>query len=270
MNEGNNVPSNAQFGGANSTQQPQNASTGMNVEEFLSDVEKVNQESFKSNRKKVDLKEATYNPKPGKVPEGEEIRVVPPIEGKAFQKIDFHWNIGASKMVVCPRQYDRECPICEHLETQPDGDDKKKKEAKTRYFLPIVVRQRESEGPKWWGFPKTILNVIAGLAKNKYYGDIADIYTGNDLQIEFPSDADTASIMPAPMKSALMVDENGQSDEEKINTLRGLVKPLNEVFIELPYDAIKKILDKSLGLNQENNENNGQNTGTGMSGLNNN
>ena len=65
-------------------------------------------------------------------------------------------------------------------------------------------------------------------------------------------------------------EENGQPDEEKINTLRGLVKPLNEVFIELPYDAIKKILDKSLGLNQENNENNGQNTGTGMSGLNNN
>jgi hypothetical protein len=266
MNEGNNVPSNNQFGGANSNPQPQNSSTGMNIDEFLSDVEKANQESFKSNRKKVDLKEATYNPKPGKVPEGEEIRIVPPAEGKAFQKIDFHWNIGTSKMVVCPSQYGRECPICEHLETQPDGDDKKKKEAKTRYFLPIVVRGRENEGVKWWGFPKTILNVIAGLTKNKYYGDVADVYTGNDLQIEFPADADVANIMPAPMKSPLMADENNQPDEEKISTLRGLVKPLDEVFIELPYDAITKILNKSLGITDENN---GQNTGTGMSGLNN-
>jgi len=245
MNGENYVPSTNNVGGTNSNQNTQNTSSGMNVEEFLSDVEKVNQETFKNNRKKVDLKEATYNPKPGKVPEGEEIRIVAPIEGKAFQKIDFHWNIGSSKMVVCPAQYGRECPICQDLQNQPDGDDKKKKEAKTRYFLPIVVRGKESEGPKWWGFPKTILNTIAGLYKNKYYGDISDSYQGNDLQIEFPSDADVATIMPAPMKSALMSDSAGNPDEEKIQTLRNLVKPIEEIFIELPYDAIVKILNKN-------------------------
>ncbi len=238
-------------GGVNPVQQNQNNSTGMNVNEFLNDVEKANQEGYKNNKKKVDLSEATYNPKAGKVPQGEEIRVVPPIQGKAYQRMDFHWNIGASKMVVCPSQFGRPCPICEHLETQPDGDDKKKKEAKTRHFLPIVVRGKEHEGVRWWGFPKTILNTIAGLAKNKYYGDIADVYQGNDLQIEFPSDADTASIMPAPMKTSLVINQDGQPDEEKINILRNSVNPLNEVFIELPYDAIKKILNKSLGISEE-------------------
>jgi hypothetical protein len=252
MNEGE-MSISPQFGGGmGSSQQTQSSSTGMDINEFLSDVEKANQEGFKNNKKKVDLKEATYNPKPGKVPQGEEIRVVPPILGKAYQKMDFHWNIGASKMVVCPTQYGRPCPICEHLNTQPDSDDKKKKESKTRHFLPIIVRGKEHEGVRWWGFPKTVLNVIAGLAKNKYYGDIADIYQGNDLQVEFPSDADSVSIMPAPMKTPLISLSNGQPDEEKISILRNSVNQLNEVFIELPYDAIKKILNKSLGIVDEN------------------
>lgn len=244
INEGSNVPSNGSFGGSNLNQQP--LSEGMNVEQFLNDVEEANSFNDKNNRVKVDLRDATYNPKKGKIPaEGEDIRIVPPLTGKAYQKIDFHWNIGSSKMVVCPTQYGRPCPICEFLNTQPDSDDKKKKVAKTRHFLPIVIRGKEHEGPKWWGFPKTILNTIAGFYKNKYYGDISHVSQGNDINITFPMDSDTVNLMPVPVKSALMVDSHGLPDEEKTNTLRSLVKPLNEIFIELPYDAIKKILDKS-------------------------
>ena len=244
MNEGNTVPSNEEFGGAN--QKSQHVSQGMNVEQFLNDVEEANSFNDKSNRVKVDLKEVTYNPKKGKLPEeGEELRIVPPLEGKAYQKIDFHWNVGTSKMVVCPSMYGRPCPICEHLSTQPDSDDKKKKMAKTRHFLPVVIRGKEHEGPKWWGFSKTVLNSIAGFYKNKYYGDISHVSQGNDINITFPMDSDTANLMPVPVKSALMVDHHGLPDEEKTNTLRSLVKPINEVFIELPYDAVKKILDKS-------------------------
>jgi len=67
MNEGNTVPSNEQFGGTNSNQQP--VSQGMNVEQFLSDVDSANSYNDKNNRVKVDLKEVTFNPKKGKLPE---------------------------------------------------------------------------------------------------------------------------------------------------------------------------------------------------------
>jgi hypothetical protein len=252
MNEGNSVPSGLQSEGISSNQHSENASKGMNVQEFLDEVDQVNKDSFKSERKKVDLKEVTYNPKPGKLPEeGEELRIVPPLEGKAFQKIDFHWKIGNSKMVVCPSQYDRPCPICDYLKTQPSDDKTKQMEAKTRYFLPVIIRKREQEGPKWWGFPKTVLNIIASLYKNKYYGDVSDIYEGNDLEIKFPADADVANITPVPIKSPLMVDDLGAPNDENIKTLRSLVKPLNEVFIELPHDAIVKILDKANGSVQD-------------------
>jgi hypothetical protein len=252
MNEGNNISSGLQSEGISSNQHSESASSGMNVEEFLSEVEQVNKESFKNERKKVDLKEVTYNPKPGKLPEeGEELRIVPPLEGKAFQKIDFHWKIGNSKMVVCPSQYDRPCPICDYLKTQPSDDKTKQMEAKTRYFLPVIIRKREQEGPKWWGFPKTVLNIIASLYKNKYYGDVSDVYEGNDLEIKFPADADVANITPVPIKSPLMVDDLGAPNDENIKTLRSLVKPLNEVFIELPHDAIVKILDKANGSVQD-------------------
>lgn len=246
--------------------------TGMDVQGFLNDVEEANN-SFANDRKKVNLKELTYNPKAGSLPEeGEEIRIVLPlVEGmKAFQKLDLHWNIGPSKLVVCPKQYGRPCHICDHVDklkaTKITGDytpevyqkkvdaiseKAKKMEARTRYFLPIVVRGKEEEGPKWWGFPKTVLNLISGIFKNKYYGDISDIYTGQDLTITFPKDADTANVAPIPIKTPLMSKEDGTADEEKITKLRELVQPLEEVFIELPSDAINKILVKALPEQQE-------------------
>ena len=87
--------------------------------------------------------------------------------------------------------------------------------------------------------------------KNKYYGDVSDVYEGNDLEIKFPADADVANITPVPIKSPLMVDDLGAPNDENIKTLRSLVKPLNEVFIELPHDAIVKILDKANGSVQD-------------------
>ena len=254
MNDYNNMPSNQGLEG----ESQQNYSKGMDVEQFLSDVEEANSSLNKNERTKVDLRDATYNPKKGKISnEGEEVRIVPPLVGKAYQKIDFHWNIGSSKMVVCPSQYGRPCPICEFLNTQPDSDEKKKKVAKTRHFLPIAIRGKETEGPKWWGFPKTILNTIAGFYKNKYYGDISDITQGNDINITFPLDSDVVNLMVVPVKTPLMVDVHGLPDEQKSNTLRSLVKPLNEIFIELPYDAIKKILDKSINLTDGSESQNG-------------
>jgi hypothetical protein len=251
MNGENQNYSNEQLGGVN--QNNQNPNTGINVQEFLNEVEQEN--SFKSDRVKVDLKEFTYNPKSNSIPqEGQEIRIVPPLEGKAHQKLDFHWNVGSSKMIVCPKQFGRPCPVCEHLDrvdgnprsTDTQKEQAKKQSARTRYFLPVVLRGKEFEGAKWWGFPKTVLNSIAGFVRNKkYYGDISDVYNGNDLTLTFPQGAENANIMPAPFKTPLMVNESNQADNEKINAIRASVKPINEVFIELPYTAIQKILEKS-------------------------
>lgn len=248
MENGNRNPSD-QTGEVNSQQ-----NNGMNVEEFLSEVDEVNS-SYQSDRKKVNLKELTYNPKPGKLPEeGEEIRIVPPaIEGmKAYQKLDLHWNVGASKLVVCPSQYGRPCPICNHLDSilndvNASKDEKevaKKMEKRTRHFLPIIVRGKEHEGPKWWGFPKTVLNSISGFFKSKHYGNISDVYQGHDLTITYPKDADTVNLMPIPVKTPLY-SKDGNPSESGISKLRKMVQPLNEVFIELPEDAINKILDKA-------------------------
>lgn len=239
-----------------------NTNSGINAEEFLNEVEQEN--SFKNDRVKVDLKEVTYNPKMGTVPDdGQEIRIVPPLIGKAHQKIDFHWNVGSSKMIVCPAQFGRPCPVCEHLHsvnTNPSSTETQKEQAKrqlarTRYFLPVVLRGKEHEGAKWWGFPKSVLNVIAGFIKSKYYSEIADVYQGNDINLTFPKGADNVALMPAPVKSPLLADSSNSADEEKINILRNSVKPINEVFIELPYTALQKILEKS-NITTNNNPNN--------------
>ena len=257
MNEEN--VSNNEFEKTNNIQEN---SLGMDVSEFLADVEKANAANFENSRKKVDLKDFTYNPKSGKVStEGDELRIVPPIEpgSKAYQKVDFHWSVGASKMIVCPTQFGRPCPVCEYVNLskvpglkKEEEDTLKRMEARTRHFLPVVIRGKEIEGPKWWGFNKTILNLIAGYHKNKYYGDISNVLTGNDINLTFPEGLETPSIMPVPIKSALFASQDGSPDMDKINTLRASVKSISEVFIELPYDAIKKILDKALGVQTAN------------------
>jgi hypothetical protein len=228
---------------------------GLGLDEFSEFVNEANQQ-ISSDRKKVDLKALTFNPKAGKIPENFEFRIVPPLVGKAFQKLDIHWGVGSSKMIVCPSQFGRPCSVCSHLSTlDPESDTVKKQKAKTRFFLPIVIRGQEELGVKWWGMSRASLNDIHGLTKNKYYGDLADPYSANDLQMSYPEEAQRPNVTPVPIKTPLMSNQDGTPDNDKILKLRESVVPIEEVFIELPDTAIQKILNKSLGNTNEQNDN---------------
>ena len=56
---------------------------------------------------------------------------------------------------------------------------------KKRIYLPIIDRDAEDQGVKFWGFGKQIQTQIGNYFANDDYGDISDVQTGTDLEITY-------------------------------------------------------------------------------------
>ncbi len=111
-----------------------------------------------------------------------DIRIVPTNDGDPLKEMFFHYNVGDHKGgIMCPkRNFGDECPICEFAsklwrEGVDNNDDESKKLAKslfvrTRYFSPVVVRGREEEGIKVYGYGKQAYELLLGyiLDPDKY------------------------------------------------------------------------------------------------------
>jgi hypothetical protein len=71
-----------------------------------------------------------------------------------------------------------------------DGDDESVKMAKEltarqRFFSPVIVRGEESLGVKVWGYGKMAYETLLSLVLNPDYGDITDIESGTDLDLNY-------------------------------------------------------------------------------------
>ena len=118
--------------------------------------------SLQNNTKKSDL---IWKPANGK----SQIRIVPYKFNKdiPFIELYFHYNIN-NKTYLSPISFGRPDPIvefAEKLKRTGDTDDwkaGKKMEPKLRTFVPVIVRGKENEGVKFWGFGKTVYQDILG------------------------------------------------------------------------------------------------------------
>ena len=99
--------------------------------------------------------------------EGEQdIRIVPSPDGDPFKEVYFHYNLPDHKGgILCPKRNEGEhCPICEFASSlwkeYTDTKDEATKElakqlfVRPRYFSPVVIRGRENEGVKYYGYGK--------------------------------------------------------------------------------------------------------------------
>ena len=124
------------------------------------------------------------------------IRILPTKDGDPFKEFHFHYNIGKNPGIMCPkRNYNEECPICDFAsklwkEGVVNNDDTAKREAKKlfvrkRYYSPIIVRGKESEGVKIWAYGKQAYETILGYVCDPDYGDITDVETGTDMVLNY-------------------------------------------------------------------------------------
>jgi hypothetical protein len=192
-----------------------------------------------------DRKNNYFRPEPGK----QRVRIVPYVHRKEnpFLEMYFHYDI-AKRSMLSPITFGNADPVVEFAEKLKKTGDKddwlmgRKIEPKMRTYVPVIVRGKESEGVKFWGFGKTIYSELLSIIADPDYGDITDLMNGRDIDVEFtpsegPGQYPKTSIRVKPNTSAATEDKaiaKSIMDQPKITDL----------FPEPTYEELEKALQE--------------------------
>ena len=202
--------------------------------------------SLQNNTKKSD---SIWKPANGK----SQIRIVPYKFNRdlPFIELYFHYNIN-NKTYLSPMSFGRPDPIvefAEKLKRTGDTDDwkaGKKMEPKLRTFVPVIVRGKENEGVKFWGFGKTVYQDILGYIADPDYGDISDPMSGRDIVLEVTSAEESNASYPTTTIRVKPATTKLHDDPTVIKELLDNQKEITELYSELSYAELKTILENWL------------------------
>ena len=177
------------------------------------------------------------------------VRIVPYVHRKEnpFLELYFHYDIG-KKTMLSPITFGNADPIVEFAEKLKKTGDKedwlmgRKIEPKMRTYVPVIVRGKESEGVKFWGFGKTIYTELLSIIADADYGDITDLMNGRDIDVEF-TPAEGAGSYP---KTAIRVKPNTQpATEDKEVAQKIMNQPqITDLFPEPSFDELQQALEE--------------------------
>lgn len=194
-------------------------------------------------------KDNFWKPEPGQ----QVVRIVPYKHNKdnPFIELFFHYNLGNNKTYLSPLSFGRPDPVAEFADKLKSTGNKdewiqgKRLEPKMRTFAPVVVRGKESEGVKFWGFGKTVYTELLGFYADPDYGDLSDPMNGRDVVVEF-----TPSEGPGQYpKTTIRVKPNVTPVTEDKNVAEKIAQhqpDLKNIFKEPTYDDLKDALEKWL------------------------
>jgi|ETNvirnome_2_300_1030623.scaffolds.fasta_scaffold23145_1 hypothetical protein len=193
-----------------------------------------------------------WKPSPGE----SMVRLVPYQHGNdPFVELYFCYNIGKVRTILSPVTFGKDCPINEattNLRATGNKEDfelARKISPKLRIYAPVVVRGKESEGVKFYGFGKTVYQTMLNYFLDADYGDLSHATKGRDITIKYtaPNSANTygsTEIRPKPNQTPLMesVDEAKKLIES--------VPHINEIFEEKSYEDVEKVWQAFLNENE--------------------
>ena len=190
-----------------------------------------------------DKKQNLWKPEAGKT----RIRIVPYVHRKEnpFLELYFHYDIGKRSM-LSPITFGNSDPIVEFSDKLKKTGDKdewlmgRQIEPKMRTYVPVIIRGKESEGVKFWGFGKTIYTELLSIISDPDYGDITDLMNGRDIDVEF-TPADAPGAYP---KTAIRVKPNTQpATEDKSIAEKIMNQPeITDLFPEPTYEELEQAL----------------------------
>ena len=198
-----------------------------------------------------------WKPSPGKT----QIRIIPHKLNKEipFIELFFHYDLGG-KTYLSPISFGRPDPIeefADKLKTSGNREDwrlGKKLESKLRTFAPVIVRGEENEGPKFWGFGKTVYQELLSIITDPDYGDISDPVNGRDIVVEFKTAEETGASFP---KTSIRVKPNQTPITEDSKLLQSVIedqKDIREIYQEYSYDELAEALRDWLNPSDENDD----------------
>ncbi len=160
----------------------------LNVDAIKARLASLNKKGGNGNNSNPKAKEFIWKPSEGK----QDIRIVPYQyqPDNPFIELKFHYDF-AGKTFLSPSSFNKADPIVElsdRLKKNGDKDDwriGRDLEPKMRTFVPIIVRGKESEGVKFWGFGVQVYKQLMAAMSEPDYGDITDLVNGYDIRVEF-------------------------------------------------------------------------------------
>jgi len=187
-----------------------------------------------------------WKPQPGK----QQVRIVPYKHqpDNPFIELYFHYGIN-NRTYLSPKSFGRPDPIVEFAEKLTRSGDKddyrmgRSLMPKMRTFVPVIVRDEEAEGVRFWGFGKEVYQELLGVIADPDYGDITDPTNGRDITIEFLSAEEAGRSFP---KTNIRVKPNTSPISENKNTVDSVSNnqaEITEIYQELGYDELKDALE---------------------------
>ena len=186
-----------------------------------------------------------------------DIRIVPAPDGDPLREMFFHYNVGNHQGgIMCPkRNFGERCPICDFAsslwrEAADNNDEESKKLAKslfvrTRYFSPVVVRGREEEGIKVYGYGKTAYELLLGYILDPEYGDVTDINEGTDITLTYTKPTKPGAFPQTNLKMRRNTSPLLE-DVDAISPLLDRMPDFDSLFERQTPEAIDAILDEQL------------------------
>ena len=189
-----------------------------------------------------------WKPTPGK----HHIRIVPykfDMENP-FIELKFHYNVGG-KTYLSPDTFNRPDPIVEFSNSLKKTGSKedwlqgRKLEPKLRTYVPILVRGKEDEGVKFWGFGKKVYEEFLKIMSDPdEYGNILDLEKGRDAIVEFTAAEATGKSFPETT-IRMKLTTSPAIEESKKYLLENQTK-VTDIWPELSYEDLKKVMQESL------------------------
>jgi hypothetical protein len=212
----------------------------INLDALRSKLDKLQNQTTKQNN--------LWKPEPGK----QQIRIVPYQHNKEnpFLEMHFHYDL-AKRNYLSPMTYGRPDPViefAEKLKSSGNSDEwklGKKMEPKMRTYVPVIVRGKESEGVKFWGFGKTVYTELLGFIADPDYGDITDPMNGRDIVVEF-TPSDSPATYPKTVIRVKPATSKVTEDRNIAELIANKQPNISEIFKEPTYEELEKALENWL------------------------
>lgn len=191
-----------------------------------------------------------WTPTPGK----HIIRMLPYLHNKdwPFVELFFYYKL-KNQTILSPISFGKPDPVQEFVDTLKATGEKEdwktavSMQAKPRTYIPILVRGKEEEGVKFWGFGKQIYQELLKVIDDPDYGDISHPKNGRDITVEVIK---TEKPWPDIM-IRVKPDKTEMTSKKEVLDLIKEMPDVNTLWPEPTYDELKKMLENFLNNSEE-------------------
>lgn len=216
-------------------------------------TKKVGTKTASEQQEKV--KKYIWKPEPGK----QVIRIVPSQFTPDFPFTELKWHYdfnGDKRSYLSPSSQGKPDPIVElatRIEKTAGGDKEiwrsgRKMQPKSRTYVPIIVRGKEEEGVKFWGFGVQVYEQLLSALNEPDYGDITDLVNGYDIQVDFKTAEEAKKDYPETKllikpKPRPVIDPEHPKVREILELITKKQPDIFDIYIPASYDELAAALE---------------------------